>query len=51
MRADSRPAGFKGDALEIVRHNNSNKLLMWDGKKPAYCEPLGEGAIPTADSE
>ena len=51
MRADRRPAGFKGDALEIVRHNNSNKLLMWDGKKPAYCEPLGEGALPGADDE
>ena len=39
------------DAFELVRHNMSNKLLMWDGGKITSCEPLGEGALPSADTE
>ncbi len=37
-----------GDAIERVQANRSNNLLMWDGKGFTTCEPLGEGAMPTA---
>lgn len=35
-----------GDAIEIVEHNRSNRLLMWSKSGFASCEPLGEGALP-----
>lgn len=51
LSSDKKPKGMKGDAFELVRHNMSNKLLMWDGGKITSCEPLGEGALPSADTE
>ena len=51
LNSDKKPKQLRGDALELVRHNMSNKLLMWDGQKFATCEPLGEGALPSADEE
>ncbi|HCF60287.1 MAG TPA: hypothetical protein DFS52_20100 [Myxococcales bacterium] len=35
-----------GDAIELVEHNRSNRLLMWSKSGFAGCEPLGEGALP-----
>lgn len=51
LSSESRPRGLKGDAFELVRHNMSNKLLMWDGNKIVSCEPLGEGALPALDED
>lgn len=49
LSAEKKPKGMKGDAFELVRHNMSNKLLMWDGRQVVSCEPLGEGALPALE--
>ncbi len=51
LSSEKKPKGMKGDAFELVRHNMSNKLVMWDGKKVVTCEPLGEGALPALDED
>lgn len=46
LSPEKKPKDLKGDAFEVIRHNVSNKLLMWDGSKVTSCEPFGEGALP-----
>lgn len=49
QKEEDIPKGFKGVGLEVVKHNMSSKIMMWNGKRATYCEPLGEGALPAED--